>query len=131
MPRPIVFDFKQDVPVTVRRPFVGGGRHFVPGDAYDWRRLKIDRRKVEKLFQTGHLMHMQEEAPVVAEAPVVEETTDEVVVEPTTEVLSDDLDAVDSMAELREIAKVEGAPLRLSKDDQRTAIREHRAGGGQ
>jgi uncharacterized protein YjhX (UPF0386 family) len=44
------------------------------------------------------------------------------------EPVGDDLDAIDDMKELRAIADAEGAPYKVSKKDQRQAIRDNRAG---
>jgi hypothetical protein len=137
--------FDPSKPLIVRRFFAGAGRHWNPGDEFPWRRLAIDTRRVRLMFEAGKLMH-----PVGYAAPVVEvgavgavltpppsiaqEMQDEDIYHTSATstplddavVLSDDgLDDL-GMKDLRAIAEAEGAPTRVSRADQREAIREHR-----
>lgn len=146
--------FDPTKPTFVRRFFVAAGRHYNPGDLFDWKRLSVDQRRVRLLFEAGKLQHT-ETAPtpksnlaglqareMVAPAPPEPEVTDEDVAEmfatpaPTVEqemadedilaaAADDGLDDL-NMKELRAIAEAEGAPYRVSRDAQREAIREHR-----
>jgi hypothetical protein len=135
MARLIDRSFQPNAPVVARRFFVAAGRHFNPGDAFDWRRLSIDQRRVRLLFEAGKLMHPEGEVVpepevVLTPAPTIEqEVQDEdilaVAVETSADSEDDGLDDL-NMKELREIADAEGAPFRVSREAQRDAIRENR-----
>ncbi len=73
MPRLIERTFNPSVPVVVRRMFVAAGRHWNPGDVFDWPRLAIAQRRVRQLFDNGKLMHPEVAASPLPSAPVVEE----------------------------------------------------------
>ena len=47
--------------------------------------------------------------------------------EKSEQATTDDLDNVETLRELRDIAEAEGAPKARSKEEQRNRIREHRA----
>ena len=146
MARLIDRTFNPNEPVVVRRHFVAAGRHFKIGDDFDWKRLAVDQRRVKQLYDVGKLMHRalataQRPAPEpkpepVTPAPTIEqEVQDEDIhnaaldaapdPEPVDDEPQDDLTDL-SMKELRTIAYTEGAPSRVSRKDQREAIREHR-----
>ena len=142
MARLIERAFAPNRPVVARRFFVGAGRHYNPGDAFDWRRLAVSQRRVKALFDAGKLMHVdadiapeQAEKPAMTPAPSIEqEVQDQEILaiaaapEPATEPANEDgLDDL-NMKELRAIADAEGVPYRLSRSDQRGSIREHRRG---
>lgn len=142
--------FDPTKPLVVRRMFVAAGRHFNPGDAFDWRRMSMAQRRVMQLFDNGKLMHadatpapvsdiagLQAREMVGRPAPepvfnvektVEQEMQDEDIlaaaVEPAT-VFGDGLDLLDMKA-LRAIAEEENAPFRVSRELQREAIRENR-----
>lgn len=145
--------FDPTKPLVVRRFFVAAGRHFSPGDAFDWRRMSLAQRRVMQLFDNGKLMHA--DAPPAAasdlaglqaremvgrpapepvfnvEKTVEQEMQDEDILaaaafEPAT-VFDDGLDLLDMKA-LRAIAEEENAPYRVSREAQREAIRENRRG---
>lgn len=124
--------FDPNKPVVVRRPFTGSGRHYSPGDPFPWRQLSVAQRRVKQLFDNGQLGHPDESPESEAPTPVVTQPPSEETVEPISEETTaetdapDELDAIDNMAELREIADREGAPRAASKVKQREAIREHR-----
>jgi len=140
--------FDPSRPLVVRRFFAAAGRHFNPGDPFDWRRYAVDQRRVRLMFEAGKLMHPEptfaEHArlsqPVIevaavgailSPAPSIEqEMQDEDIAATSTPLddavlIDDGLDAL-NMRELRDIAAAEGAPTRLRRADQREAIREHR-----
>jgi hypothetical protein len=138
--------FDPNRPVIARRFFVAAGRHYQPGDAFDWTHLAVAQRRVRQLFDNGKLMHPDEPAmPALAPKPVPAKTIEEEVEDedihhaavtaaaPADEpsaaakyvAASDGLDDL-NMKELRAIAEEEGAPFRVSRDDQRVAIRENR-----
>jgi hypothetical protein len=75
------------------------------------------------MFDSGHLGH-QDNAP--APAPVVETPVILKAINEPADTPVDDLDAIDDMKELRLIADAEGAPYKVSKTDQRQAIRDNR-----
>lgn len=129
MPRRLVTrEFKPSRPLYVCRPFIANGRHYKPGDAFDWTKKSISARRVSQLFDVRFVDHK----PAAAHSPVrpAGSPPPEGAAAPPPEELGspegDDLDAVDTMVSLRKIAEAEGAPIRLSKIDQRAAIREHR-----
>lgn len=137
MPRPLdnrLFDPKK--PVVVRRAFTGSGRHYQPGDDFPWQRLAVDRRRVSLLFESGVLDHPTPETwPEYTPEEEPASGTLDTVPAPVTEVAEkqtfferDELDDIDSMTELRRIADKVGAPYKVSKIDQRAAIRIARMG---
>jgi hypothetical protein len=151
MARLIKRTFDPTKPTIVRRFFVGAGRHYNPGEVFDWRRLSVDQRRVRLLFDAGKLMHAEQpspsfaetlatEGPVVTPAPAIaqERVYDDIQHIAVTAPAQDDqptapIEPVDdldnlNMRELRVIAEAEGAPTRLRRTDQRDAIRENRRG---
>jgi hypothetical protein len=142
--------FDPSKPLVVRRMFVAGGRHFNPGDVFDWRRMSIAQRRVTQLFDNGKLTHPEgaaapvsnlaalqaremagAPAPAPVEKTIEQEMQDEDILaatafEPAT-AFGDGLDLLDMKA-LRAIAEEEGAPYRVSRELQREAIRENRRG---
>lgn len=123
-------------PVVARKYFTANGRKYVPGAQLDWRSASISQRRVMQMFDAGKLKHddevIVEDKKVVESAPEPVEFTVEdklpdqgdhwhYVDEP-----DDDLDRIDDMKELRRIADEIGAPYKVSKADQRQAIRNHR-----
>jgi len=146
--------FNPTQPVIVRRFFVAAGRHFNPGDTFDWKRMSVDQRRVRLLFEAGKLMHdaapaVRAEVPTagLAELQAFEMatifTSDEALANDTLlpieqEMADEDTlraaagDGLDdlNMKDLRAIAEAEGAPYRVSRDAQREAIREHRRTNG-
>jgi hypothetical protein len=139
MARLISRPFDPTQPVYARRFFVAAGRHYNPGDHFDWQRLSVAQRRVFLLFEAGKLTHdagteapaQKEEKPKPAPKPVEQEVQDDEILaaaaEPTPEPEepTDELDDM-NMKQLRAIAEAEGAPYRTSRDAQRQAIREHR-----
>lgn len=115
--------FDPSQPVYCRRPFIANGRRYKPGDVLDWRKLSIAQRKVQIMLEGGFVEHKTS-----AEVTVEDKTdTIEVKVEPEIIVEDNDgLDAIEDMKELRRIADDVGAPYKVSKADQRQAIRDHR-----
>jgi hypothetical protein len=108
MARLIFREFDATQPTYARRKFIANGRRYVPGDLFDWRRLSLTERKAKQMFDGGHLMH------------------GEVTPEPIAATPADNLDLIEDMKELRAIAAAEGAPYKVSKADQRQAIRDNR-----
>jgi hypothetical protein len=147
--------FDPTLPLVVRRFFVAAGRHFNPGDTFDWKRLAVNQRRTRQLFEAGKLMHGPAAAPlpraaVEKRAEIVlpdaapfiavemqDEDAHHVAImaaaladEPPAATAEDDgLDVLDMKA-LREIADVENAPFRVSREAQRQAIRENRRNTG-
>lgn len=113
MARPVSREFDVAKPTIVRRKFIAGGRHYVAGDTFDWRRLSLTARKAKQMFDSGHIGH---DAATVKKSLSVE----------TAAAASDELDAIEDMKELRAIADAEGAGYKVSKADQRQAIRDNR-----
>jgi hypothetical protein len=137
-------------PVVARRFFVAAGRHFNPGDVFDWRRSSVDQRRVRLLFDAGKLMHPETPALSIGAKAAVTTAAPSIAVETqdddihhiavttaaqddqpaATEQVTDELDDL-GMKELREIAQAENAPFRVSREAQREAIRENRRGKDQ
>jgi len=115
MARLISREFDASKATYARRAFTANGRRFVAGSAFDWRLMSISQRKAKMLFDSGHIGH-QTPAPV----PVPTEP------EPLTLTKTDELDLLEDMKELRAIAYAEGAAIKVSKADQRQAIRDNR-----
>lgn len=127
--------FDPNRPVLVRRPFVAAGRHFETGDTFDWKRLSVDQRRTRLLYENGKLMHAEDAtagrpAPMPNVLPPMPETAlQPVVTAPVTDnEPQDDLTDLD-LKELRAIALDMGVPYRVSRTEQRQAIREARRGG--
>lgn len=149
MARLISREFNPTASVYVRRFFVAAGRHWNPGDLFDWPRLSVAQRRVKQLFDAGKLMHQADvdmPAPPATRAPTIEtEVQDDTILTdaaappadgptppapppvPSVDEPEDDLVGL-NMKELREIAEREGAPSRVSRESQRDAIRETRRG---
>jgi hypothetical protein len=144
--------FNPSVPVYVRRFFVASGRHWEVGTLFDWRRLAVNQRRVRQLFDVGKLMHLDDmpapdyeglqareaAAYLKPAAPIAQEARDDdiqhvAVTAPAADDGNpaseqepiDDLDGL-NMAELRAIADAENAPTRVSRAEQREAIRQTR-----
>ena len=146
MARLISREFNPAVPVVVRKFFVAAGRHWNPGDVFEWERLCVAQRRVKQLFDAGKLAHTdestksdwaglqaRESAAEITPAPAIEdEVQDDTILAAAAEpaALVDDLDGL-NMKELRAIAAEIGAPYRLRSEDQREAIREARRGQDQ
>jgi len=120
-------------PVFARKYFTANGRKYVPGTPLDWRSASISQRRVAQMFDAGKLIHNDKmdviervNAPEVTVEDKIEELPD-----PGDHwhyVDEDDLDAIEDMKELRAIADEIGAPYKVSKVDQRQAIRDKRNG---
>lgn len=109
-------------PVFVRRSFKFNGRHWLVGAEFDWRHSAVAQNAVRKLYEAGRLRHqLIDDGQPTPMVPVVATTTEQA---PNVEL--DELEGIDEMTTLRDIAKDEGAPLKTSKADQRQAIRDHR-----
>lgn len=146
MARLISRPFDPTQPVYARRFFVAAGRHYNPGDHFDWQRLSVAQRRAFLLYEAGKLTHdagteapapkAEKPAPAPEPKAVEQEVQDDEILtaaaaepepEPEPEAPADELDDM-NMKELRAIAEAEGAPYRTSRDAQRQAIREHRDG---
>ena len=93
--------------------------------------MGIAQRRVMQMFDAGKLMHEFITTTKNTPEPVVEEveiSVDDNSKEYEPELINEeyDLDAIDDMKELRAIADKIGAPYKVSKKDQREAIRNHR-----
>ena len=123
-------------PVFARKYFTANGRKYVPGTPLDWRSASISQRRVAQMFDAGKLIHNDKmdviervNAPEVTVEDKIEELPDpgdhwHYIDEPAA--ADDDLDAIDDMKELRAIADEIGAGYKVSKVDQRQAIRDKR-----
>lgn len=118
MPRIVSREFDQARPTYARRAFIANGRRYKSGDLFDWRHIALNVRKAKQLFDSGHLGHRNDDKPIE-----VEVEDNEIL---AAAVGGDELDAIDDMKELRVIADAEGAPYKVSKADQRQAIRDNR-----
>tara|TARA_R110002153_G_scaffold32088_3_gene97323 strand:- start:153 stop:557 length:405 start_codon:yes stop_codon:yes gene_type:complete len=121
MPRLVSREFDKSKPTFARRTFTANGHRYASGDRFDWSRLSVSMRKAKQMFDSGHIGHHDKS---------VEPTPKAQPVEPLTLKATDDLDLIEDMKLLRQIADDEGAPYKVSKADQRQAIRENRKGDG-
>jgi N-acetyl-anhydromuramyl-L-alanine amidase AmpD len=136
MARLVQREFDPARPVCARKYFTAAGRKYVPGDAFDWRKLAVSQRRVLQMFDAGKLMHKVEEDKWNATDADFEDNDIQAYIEAEIskldgyepEVINEeyDLDAIDDMKELRRIADEIGAPYKVSKADQRQAIRDHK-----
>ena len=126
MARLIEQKFDPSRPVVARKYFIANGRKYAPGAELDWRKLGIAQRRVLQMFEAGKLCHdtsARKTEEVAPESNPLENFDYYEAQKPDT-----DLDAIDDMKELRRIADEVGAPYKVSKKDQREAIREHLEG---
>lgn len=122
MPRIVSREFDQARPTYARRAFIANGHRYKSGDLFDWRHIALNVRKAKQLFDSGHLGHRNDD--VVEDKPIEIEVEGNEILAAAVE--GDELDAIDDMKELRAIADAEGAPYKVSKADQRQAIRDNR-----
>jgi hypothetical protein len=122
--------FDPSRPVVVRRALHANGRKYKVGDAFDWKHMAINPRRVRLMFNAGKLTHTADSAPKEQQpsAPSKSVATE---AGPVQVQKPDELDDINDMSKLREIAEAEGARTTTSKALQRKYIREHRAGTDQ
>jgi len=113
-------------PVFARKYFTANGRKYAPGAPLDWRSASISQRRVMQMFDAGKLKH-DDITPERIKPEVTPERIDNPLESLDYYDESDDLDAIDDMKELRAIADEIGAGYKVSKVDQRQAIRDKRA----
>jgi len=118
--------FDPSRPVFARKYFIANGRKYAPGAPLDWRSASISQRRVAQMFDAGKLKHDD-----ITPERIKPEITPERIDNPLEsldyyDAETDDLDTIDDMKELRRIADSEGAPYKVSKADQRQAIRDNR-----
>jgi hypothetical protein len=136
--------FDPSKPVYARKAFTANGNKIAGGQQFDWKKLAVAQRRVLQMFEAGYLYHADskpvnvtvEDKTAVKPTPEPVDVTFKDKIEELAEMgqewdaepVGDDLDAIDDMKELRAIADAEGAPYKVSKKDQRQAIRDNRAG---
>jgi hypothetical protein len=126
MARLVVRTLDVSKPLVARRKFVASGRRFNPGDLFPWKALGISARQVGLLFNTGNVVHPTMVPAPVTPAPTVEMEMQDADTHHVAVTANDDgLDGL-NLKDLRQIAVDEGAPTRVSRDEQREAIRAHR-----
>lgn len=128
MARLIFREFDASKTAYARRAFIANGHGFKVGDIFDWRRMAVSQRRAKQMFDAGWIKHDTDNDKKAPEPVVIEPeiaVKDKVSFEPQV-VVEDNLDAIDDMKELRRIADEIGAPYKVSKADQRQAIRDHR-----
>jgi len=126
MARLVEREFDPARPVYARKYFIAAGRKYVPGDAFDWKAAMVTPRRAQQMFDAGKLTHKDEEVtPEPERKPDPLESLNYY----DAPIINDeyDLEAIDDMKKLREIADSIGAPYKVSKADQRQAIRDHRS----
>lgn len=52
--------FDKSRQLVVVKPFTCNGRHYKPGDAFDWRKSCINQRRVQQVYETRRLEHVVE-----------------------------------------------------------------------
>lgn len=107
--------FEPNKTIVARRNFIAAGRHYQPGMLFDWRRLSVAPRRVWQMFEAGLIINGD---PTVVEikADKPAETND-----------LPDVEEIDRLIDLQELAKKEGAEVTNTKLSQRQAILENRA----
>jgi len=116
--------FDPSKPLYVRRVLKANGQKFNKGDRFPWDRMAVSERRVRLMFNSGKLTHGNEEKSEQKRSNNT--TTVPTDTGPVEVQKPDDLDDINYLNELQEIAKNEGAPLVQSKSIQRKKIREHR-----
>jgi len=119
--------FDPSRPVIVRRKLNANGCKYNPGDAFDWKHMAINPRRVKLMFDAGKLRHPEDKTMERSE-PAQPSKTVATEAGPVQVQKPDDLDDINDMAKLREIAEAEGARTTTSKALQRKYIRDHRQG---
>ena len=118
-------------PVFARKYFTANGHRYEPGMRFPWASTGVSQRRAMQMFEAGTLTHSADDKPTVDATPEpVEIAVEDNPLESLDyydEPEADDLDAIDDMKELRAIADEIGAPYKVSKVDQRQAIRDKRA----
>jgi len=116
--------------VYVRKSFNGSGRKYKPGDIFDWKRLAVSQRRVRQLFDSGRLMHAEQEEQSEQRVDKPQPRRVDTEAGPMDVQTPDELDDISDMKELQRIAREEGAKTTTSKTLQRKHIRDNREGGG-
>lgn len=114
-------------PVVARKYFIASGRKYAPGDVFDWRSAMVNPRRAQQMFDAGKITHNDKIQAKPAPEPAKVIVEDNPLESLDYYDASDELDAIDDMKELRRIADEIGAPYKVSKADQREAIRAHRS----
>ena len=126
MARLIERKFDPARPTYARKYFTAAGRKFVPNDLFDWQKLAVSQRRAMQMFDAGKLTHKDKEPAPKDKA--LQDFVEAGQYWDADEAASDELDAIDDLKELRRIADEIGAPYKVSKADQRKAIRDNRKG---
>ena len=121
--------FDPELPVFARKYFIANGHRYEPGMRFPWASTGVSQRRAMQMFEAGKLTH--NDKIMVVEAPkepeiILEDNPLESLDYYDAPETGDDLDAIDDMKELRKIADEIGAGYKVSKVDQRHAIRDHR-----
>lgn len=122
--------FNDTKPLIVRREFSVNGKFYEKGSIFDWKKRAIARRKVQQLYDIRKVIHEdsktfpQKTTGVQKYVNALDVKHDmskiDAVIFPSKQ---DDLDSVESMPELRKLADEAGAEYKVSKVQQREAIR--------
>ena len=132
MPRSTQAPFDPDAPLYGADFFRVGSDVIAPGDVFAWRVAGLTEAETLFLYETGRVRHgqmnyAQERRRPAAVPDVLDILPTRTPAEPEP-AAGDDLDLVDTLAALREIADEVGAPHKVTKAAQRQAIREARDG---
>lgn len=118
--------FDTSKPVYTRRNFIAAGHKFQTGQVFNWRNMSVSTRKVTTMFSSGHLTHIAGENVHRAPATKTDVTpTVEPDITPTSVGLPN-IDHMDRLMDLQEIAREEGAELQSTKLKQRQSILDNR-----
>ena len=115
--------FDPSRPVVARKYFIASGRKYAPGEAFDWKAAMVTPRRAQQMFDAGKITH-NDKIEIKPTPEPVEFTVEDNPLESLD--YYDELEIIDDMKELRRIADEIGAPYKVSKADQRQAIRDHR-----
>lgn len=120
-------EFDPSRPLVARKKFTANGRTFKPQDEFPWQRMAVALRRARQMFDAGLVRHdVVEPSRGESRQGMAESTLDSTEKHSEIESLPD-IDSIDKLADLKDIAEAEGAPTGFrSKKEQREAIRAHR-----
>jgi hypothetical protein len=128
--------FNPNRTLYVRKPFKTNGRHYEAGQEFDWRRRGVTIRRVRQMYEQRWIVHddsvtfpdLQTE-PAPAQQPAFDSQEagfSEAEPNEGQDGEADDLDSVQTLKGLQQIADAEGVSRTRSIAYQRYLIRQHR-----
>jgi len=65
--------FNPSEPLVAAKSFRANGRHYKPGDAFEWKKQSLDQRRVRQMFDARYLIAASEYKQPKSQKPTVEE----------------------------------------------------------